>query len=364
MPGERAEIGMTTRLRAILLLVSVILALVTAEAAARFHYWRTFGVPLLARPAELVYGYYPELRPAMAPGPPEQPDVLLLGASVLNQTFGDVAPMLRDALAKAWSAEVRITNVSMLGHGTLDSYYKYRWLADRRFDLVVVYHAINELRANNVPPESWRDDYGHYTWYDEINFYVAEDRLRRSPFVLPFFLKRAVTELDRTVLRRRHYVPRHAPEPEWLRFGADVKTAPVFRRNLERILALAAERDDPVLLMTFAHHLPAEYTAERFAKGDLGYGSWAGSSASPVEIWGAVDNVRAGLAVHDRVLRELHVAHPEALFVDQTARLGGDATNFVDVCHFSPDGARRFVDGIVEAVQERGLVPRAKRGGG
>lgn len=352
---------MTRGARVILSVAATVVALVTAEAASRVYYRRVHGLSLLAPASELLFGYYPELRPAMAPAPPGDPRVLLLGASVLNRTFGDVAPMLEAALGEAWAATVRITNLSMLGHSTLDSWYKYRSLDGRVFDLVVVYHSINELRANNVPPASWRDDYGHYTWYEEINFYFAHDRLRAAPFVLPFFLKHATTELDRTVLRRRDYVPRHAPDPAWLAYGADVKTVPVFRRNLERILALAAERGDPIVLMTFAHHLPADYTLERFQRGELGYGSWPGSSASPVEIWGTPEHVRVGLAAHDRVLRELHVAHPEALFVDQTARLGGDPANFVDVCHFSPEGARRFVDGIVAAVRERGLAPRARR---
>lgn len=355
---------MTTRrgVPMILLLVATIVTLVTAEAASRVYYRRVHGLPLLAPASDLLYAYYPELRSAMTPARSRDPEILLLGASVLNQTFGDVAPMLRDALSEAWGAAVRVTNLSMLGHSTLDSWYKYRSLAGRSFDLVVVYHSINELRANNVPPEAWRDDYGHYTWYEELNFYFAHDGLRAGRLVLPFFLKHAVTELDRTVLRRRDYVPPHAPDPAWLAYGADVKTVPAFRRNLERILALAAERGDPVLLMTFAHHLAADYTLERFRRRELGYGSWTGSTASPVEIWGTPENVRAGLAAHDRVLRELHVAHPRALFVDQAARLGGDPGNFVDVCHLSPEGARRFVDGIVEAVREQGLVPRPRRG--
>jgi hypothetical protein len=338
--------------------ITVTVVLLTAEAAARYHYWRTYHVPLLATPADLLYGYYPELRAAMEPVAPEHPRVLLLGASVLNQTFGDVAPLLRDALTEAWGAEVRVANLSMLGHGTLDSYYKYRALEGQSFDLVIVYHAINELRANNVPPASWRDDYGHYTWYDEINFYFRHDELRRLPFLAPFFLHHAATELDRRVLHLRDYVPMTAPEPAWLAYGGDLKTVPVFRRNLEAILALAAARSDPVMLMTFAYHLPPDYTLERFERHELGFGTWKGSTPSPVEIWGTPEHVRAGLGAHDDVLRALHDAHPEALFVDQEARLGADPVNFVDVCHLSPEGAKRFVAGIMEAVRARGLEPR------
>ncbi len=344
----------------LLAITSACLALATAEVVARFYYARTYDVAWTVRPSELRYAYYPELRPAMAPGAAGTPAVLLLGASVLNQTFGDVPPRLRSALESLWKTEVRVVNVSMLGHGTLDSYYKYRALAGRRFDLVVVYHGINELRANNVPPESWRDDYGHYAWYDEINFYFRHETWQRWPFVLPFFSKHLAIEIDRSVLRRRVYLSLLAPDASWLRFGASIKSAPVFRRNIERILDLAAARRQLVLLMTFAHHLPADYSLERFQRGEFGYGSWAGSTPSPVELWGTPEYVRAGLAEHDRVLRALHTEHPEALFVDQDARLGADPANFVDVCHLSPEGVDRFVAGIVDEIRRRDLRPAAR----
>lgn len=342
---------------------SACLALATAEVMARVYYARTYDVSWTVRPTELLYAYYPELRSAMEPGDAGMPAVLLLGASVLNQTFGDVAPRLRSALETLWETEVRLVNVSMLGHGTLDSYYKYRSLAGRHFDLVVVYHGINELRANNVPPEHWRNDYGHYRWYDEINFFFRNESLQRWPLVLPFFLKHLTIEFEGSVLRRRAYVSLRAPDPAWLGFGATIKSAPVFRRNIERILGMAAERGEAVLLMTFAHHLPTDYSLERFQRGEFGYGFWSGSTPSPVEIWGTPEHVRAGLAEHDRVLRALHAAHPEALFVDQTARLGADPANFVDVCHFSPEGVDRFVAGIVEEIRRRGLRPAGGREG-
>lgn len=332
-------------------MVSAAVGLVSAEAAGRIYYWYNNDTSPFVTAPELIHVYYPELKQATGGG--ETPRVLLLGASVLNRTFGDVAPLLGEALEQAWSEKVRIVSLAMLGHSSLDSYYKYRELHDERFDLVVIYHGINDLRANNVPPQLWRDDYGHYAWYDEINFYFQHETLRGLPVIVPYALKHAAT-----LLRSNRYVPEHGPNAEWVVYGEEIKTAAVLRANLERILALALDRNDPVLLMTFAHFLPEDYTLERFQRGEMGFGHWDHSSPSAVEIWGAPDNVRKGLQEHDRVLRELHQAHPGALFVDQTARLGGDPGNFVDVCHFSPAGAQRFVEGIMEAVQARGLVPR------
>ena len=344
-------------LRVLLAATSATLLVVALEAASRISYWRDRGVSPCATAADLALAYYPELRAAVPP-PPGHARVLLLGASVLNATFGDVPRLLRERLGAAWGREVQVVDLAMLGHASLDSWYKYRELAGQRFDLVIVYHGINELRANNVPPETWRDDYGHYAWYDEINFYFAHERLRRLPFLFPFWLKHAAVVLDRVFVRRDRYVPEHAPRPEWTAYGGDVKTVPVFRRNLERILALAGERGEPVVIMTFAYHLPADYSLERMNRGELGFGHWANASPSPVELWGTPEHVRAGLEAHDRVLRELHAAHPETVFVDQEARLGDDPGNFTDVCHLSPLGAERFVDGIVAAVKAAGVGPR------
>ena len=56
--------------------------------------------------------------------------------------------------------------MSQGAHTTLDSYLKHKALHNKTFDVVVIYHGINEVRANNSPPEIFKPDYSHYAWYE------------------------------------------------------------------------------------------------------------------------------------------------------------------------------------------------------
>ncbi len=330
----------------------------TVELAARTSYHvrkprLSFWLPA----SQFVYRFYPALQQAVKDGQHSTgPRVLVLAASTLHPDFSDVAARLQRGLEAAWGTPVQVENLSVPGHGVLDSYYKYRSLQQAPFDLVLVYHGINELRANNIPPTLWKDDYSHYWWYDEVNFYFRHPRLVQCGFLAPFFLKHVLTRLDRTVLRPWRFVGDGAPRSDWLVYGAQIKTARPFRRDLERVVRLAASKGDPVLLMTFAYALPESYTSERLRAGTLGF--VPSPNASPVELWGSPPSIREGLEAHNQVIKAVAAAHGVPL-VDQDALLQHDPALFIDVCHLSPAGAERFAGNILAAVASRQLRPRA-----
>ena len=276
------------------------------EVGSRTFWAMRWGVPFL-RPSRAAVAFYPELEFPVGPPPrhdDEAYDILLLSGSALNPNFSPIAQLLAERLTQETRRVVRVVNFAMPGHTTLDSLYKYRKLAPAGVELVVVYHGLNELRANNVPPEAFRDDYSHYGWYELVRDVVDRDALYplAGPYSLRFATWRVLARLG-----LRLYVPIERPRPEWVVHGREVRTRVPFRRNLEAIVGLARERGERVVLTTYAHYIPADYSHEKFVAREHDYVLYT----APIELWGDVENIRAGLAAHNGVVRELAAANPD-----------------------------------------------------
>lgn len=330
--------------------VYVFYLFVLLEVGSRAYWTVAHDVPLL-RMEDIFYVYYPEVETArQSHCGDEGLDVLLLGASVLNNRVSPaIEPLLSAELGARYDQPVCVHNLSRLGHTTLDSYYKLEHIADLPFDLVVVYHGINETRANNCPSSLFRGDYGHYAWYEKINALMEHDEI--SYLVLPWTLRYAYLEFISRYYPRR-YVPRDVPENElWLSMGATVKTKKPFRRNLTSIRQLAKGNGSPVVLMTFAHHLPRGYTRERFDERQLDYS--VSRVAMPVEVWGLPQHVVHGVDVHNRIIRDIAGNHAEVIFVDQEKAIPKSGRFFADICHLSVDGQRLLVENIMGALEDR-----------
>jgi len=271
----------------------------------------------------------------------ESAEILILGDSVIASRFSHVDRLLYEQISWPKEGNRRIWNLAAVAHSSLDSYHKYRYLADKAFDLIVLYHGINETRANNVPPDVWRDDYGHYSWYQDINFFFGHAWLQKQLFVLPYFLRHVAINVDRKILHRGHYVPTHSPRDHWTEHGGSIKSARSLRNNLDRIIRLAQTKQEKVLLMTFAYYLPGNYTMEEFERNELGY--VYSPMRKAVEIWGTAEHVVRGIERHNEVIRDLASQH-DVMFVDQERLLRGHQEYFVDICHLSTAGARRFAE--------------------
>ena len=170
-------------------LVYLVLLVLLVEASIR-AYFAIFHEGEFLRPSSMVRQAYPELEQIAMPA--ADFDILLLGGSVLVER-----------------TDFRVVNLSALAHTTRDSYLKLKSLGDPRFDVVVVYHGINEVRANNCPPDLYRSDYSHYEWYEMRNLtdrYLHSMDLSVIPFSFDYLFHRA-----RQVLLEPRYVPPHAP---------------------------------------------------------------------------------------------------------------------------------------------------------
>jgi hypothetical protein len=334
-------------------LYAVFLFFLLEGSTRGFLSWK-HGLPLLFSPeAFITKTYYAEVNEVRERSPQkgdENFDVLFLGASALHPAWSSIAEKLELALEKKGGVNVKIHNIAQPGHTTLDSLYKYRLLKDQDFDLVLIYHGINDVRTNNAPPEVFRADYGHYSWYDEVNRFLGP--AASKTFVLPGVVKGLIFYVQKK-LGIRETIPHHDPSPEWVEHGALLKSPDSFESHLQGIIELAREKEETVLLMNFTYYVPENYSLDQFKKNELDYGN----HHSAIEVWGNPANVTEGIAAHNRVIERL-AADPDdhVLFVKQHGTIPRSGAYFNDICHLTHLGCEWFVKNIVRATQ----VPPAR----
>lgn len=358
-PGDEADLtrhgtirrgGWRTRF--ILFLLSALLCVVCTEGAVRAFWHLCYGVSF-SNPGRILYAYYPELQRVDAEQPTrgdEFYDILFLGASTLHKDWGQVEQDLLEQLAYNGHRNVRIFNLAKPAHTSRDSWLKYAALGKARFELVVFYDGINEARANNAPPEIFREDYAHYSWYRFVNALAPYHGT--TSFSLPYTLRYLAISMQYARTKDRD-VPTHSPRKEWVHYGRDPRSAVSFKHNLGAILDLATRRGDRVLLMTFATYVPEGYSFEAFKAKRLDYGL----HRNPIEIWGTREHVLKTVAVHNEIVRSLAAQHEGVLFVDQASLMAGSPRYFNDPCHLTAVGSAKFVEYLL-----MGLLPSLQSG--
>ena len=342
--GERPATGRRPRLRKLALGLAA--GLVFLELATRVVLTLPpWSRPFWCAPRHVFHAELAEVEQA----PPRQPGelrVLMLGGSVLDPRWSQVAARLERRLQQELERRggeppprVRVLDLARAGQTTLDSFYKYRWLDGQRFDLVIVYDAINDVRFNNCPPELFRDDYGQSIWFRVL---ASRQPPLDQPLAAPrdgwLALPTALHYTALLVAERAGWIttlPPERPRADWLEHGADLKTAATYRRNLGNILAIAAARGEPVLLPLFATYLdgwdsPAPPAMPRSQMG--------------LELWGRAPDVLAGIAAHNAALRELAAGRPGVTLVDLSPLAGRRDEVYRDICHLTPEGSAAFVE--------------------
>jgi lysophospholipase L1-like esterase len=334
---EGVASGSRKRLWLIRLLMGC-LTLVAIEALCRAYWTVSVDVPFFRTDRLMLTMFYPEASTVQGQEIRRGNgsfDVLLLGASVIDAKLGNVGNFLEKQLQRETHRRVKIYNVAAAAHNSLDSLHKYRLLDDQEFDLVIVYHGINETRANNCPTEVFRNDYSHYGWYRRVNQLAAHPEV--GWFVLPFTASRFLL-LARDALWPPEEVPIHRPNPEWLKYGSDYKTVEPFRANVMSIASLAHERGQELLLISFAVH--PEHAGVKPT----------GISRHYTGLWGDFDNVIGAVAAHNRTLEEIADTDPAVAFLDINARMPKRDRFFDDICHFTEIGAQVFARIVADGV--------------
>jgi lysophospholipase L1-like esterase len=305
-------------------------------------YWKTVKGVAPVRAEAIFRSFYDELDEqhidAVAPYHGDDSfDVLILGGSVVHKLFGDIGERIGAGLEQKLGRKVRVVNLANLGHTTRDSLNKYARLKDKRFDLVIVYHGINDVRLNNTPPGAFKADYSHHTRFAQI---AAIDRHKELPYLtFPY----TAYYLTSSLLDRWHMTNR--PRPEFIHYGKDIRTPPCFEANMEMIAAIAKERSDRLALLTYALHVPANYTEAAFKAKQLGYTT--PSNMSLESGWGEPANVIKAVDLHIEGTRRVAGRHPEVILIEQAKLMPGDGKYFVDPCHLSKDGCKLFAENVL-----------------
>jgi hypothetical protein len=304
--------------------------------------WK-FGVPLTAQAGVWDF-YFPELRSSGVLDATIQADdgvldVLLLGASTLEKGWGDIEERLRAALKRECGEHVRIFNLAVIAQTSRDSALKFSRIADKHFDVVLIYDGINDCRMNNCEGGQFREDYTHCARYDGFARRERAGSIALPAGSLPFHEQR---------------IGIGSPRPELTKFGFELKTPTAFRQNLSLILEPALRHGSLIVLNTFAIHIPDGYTDEKLKRGELDFGIRVGSQRCPLDMWGQKADVIRCVTAHNLVIEELARTHPNTvLLVDQAEKMSADGKNFVDVCHFTDQGCQQFVDNVMAELGPR-----------
>jgi hypothetical protein len=360
---ERKQAPGTTRRalprKALFAAFSVLLFLLVLEAALRLSLSLTYGTPYF-RPSRIFNAQYLQQEPMLRDlGSGVERGrrafrILLLGGSVLRPELGTIETHLERDLKAGGCRDFSIYNPSQLAHSSRDSYFKHRFLEDTHFDVVVVYHGINEARANNCPPEMFRSDYSHYTWYETLNV-TARHMEWLDISVQPYCFDYMFHKLKQLV-RPGRYVPALDPREEWVRYGANVRTAESLRQNLDGIVRGARRKGETVVLLSFAYYLPSDYGLAAFREKTLDYGR----HSYPVEIWGSPANVVKALEVHNGVIRDVAESNRDTVvFLDMQDRIPNGKEYFDDICHLTDEGSETFARALANTlIEECGMRTR------
>ena len=351
MPLKEASL-LSYGARVLLFVFSVALCLGAAEVVSR-AYWRLFYGVSVRDPGMILYAYYPEMWHVWNKKPAHDDDffdILLLGGSALHPDWGSVEQQLMERLARSGHRNVRTFNLAVPAHTSRDSWLKYAALSDYRFELVMFYHAANEARTNNAPPEVFREDYSHYWWYEILNTLAPYHG--SASFSLPYTYHFLGVRAKQSIFPDHYILDKGAPREEWVEYGGNHRSVASFESNLRSIVDEASSRGDGMLLMTYAIYVPEDYSLEKFKEKRLDYVL----HLSPLEIFGRPEFVIATVAAHNEVVYRMAVENEGALFVDQARLMGNSSDSFNDPFHFTTTGCSNFVENLVEA-----LLPRLSR---
>ncbi len=339
--------------------VFLLYVLVLLEVGSRVYWMVKRDLPFFATQQDFYDRFYEELidsgvREADLSKDNGHFDVLLLGGSAMDRiarSLAEDSEAMAEAFGELTDQPVRVYNLAAPALTTRDSLIKYQLMGDldKHFDLVVVYHGINDLRMNNIAPDRFESDYTHSGWYCQIERMQAYGGLL-SLWTVPYTCEYSVLHILSSK-KLDVFIPRHKLNPDWMQYGEDIKTAGPFEENLRQIAAAAQQRGEPLALVTFAWHMPEDYNVETLRAEKLDYSGEVPPDA--VENWGTPAAVRKGMAVHNGIVRQLGQELPNVVLIDAEPAIEKSGAMFNDVCHLSEAGKRAWLKYVAPALKNR-----------
>ena len=329
--------------KAIFYLITIVLILLFTEFSFRAFYAVAYkNASILVKPSRVIEHYYAGITEQLLDfeADDDAKDLLLLGGSVLNPAWGDIEKELNTFFANR-GHNVRIHNLAMPAHTSLDSRLKYNLIAENRYDAVLVYHGINELRFNNCPEEMFKADYTHVDFYAKV-YNILKNPLSRFtilPLVVNQFRTNVLKNFSEDAFMNFHNLDDKGSDAYWSSFGGDIKTAKTFESNLLAIVDAAEKNETNVLLPSFAYHIDSAYTLDKFKAKTLAYTR----HINPIELLGTPDHIKTGLEVHNGIITSFaNRNHVEVIALNN--QLDKTAANFDDICHLTTAGSAQYAE--------------------
>ncbi|MFN4145731.1 MAG: hypothetical protein ACK4GN_07910 [Runella sp.] len=279
-------------------------------------------------------------------------DILLLGGSAISMDFGFHINKSLDSLLnpKGTAPKVRLHNAAIPAHTSLDNLLKYQKLAEKRFDLVVFYEAINENRANNIPPQYFREDYQHIVWYNDLALIEKHPEVNWT--VLPFVVHKSIKLITDKINGEKNVAFKHI-NPTYIMYGGEIKTAKPYRNNIEQLIKETKARHENLLLVTYALYVPPSV---RGNGGYTDYRDFAGCQfPSPLHLWGDPVNVEKGVKQHNQTLRQLATQY-EVPLMDMDSLFPRRKEFYCDLCHLTEEGSREYAHKLYEFMEQNHLL--------
>jgi len=291
--------------------------------------------------------------PVPVPKPEGEYRIVAVGGSttygVGTTDWRDTYPMqLQAALREAGKARVRVVNAGVPGYNSWETLINvaYRVLPLEP-DLIVVYHATNDVHARLVPPALYKaDNSGRRRQWDDSD-------VRYWAYEMPSMVWRLVgtragwlhpPSVDDVVTN-----PAAAGHPKHNNVHPALGMTPLqalkrnppthFARNIRNIVAMARANGARVLLLTFA------FNPERGRQNNHYSGS---------------EHYAFGIGQHNDVMRRI-AAERDTLFLDFARRMPRDPALWApDGIHFGKAGNRRFAALVADHLLQQDVIPAAR----
>lgn len=272
--------------------------------------------------------------------------VLVLGSSTMfNRHMGE---RLKVALQQKTGKKIELLDAGIRSHTTRADVMKLQLLAPYQWDVVLFYNGINDLWTNHVLPENFHADYRQLDPWYRRNLVLDNSLLARYIYNTFYWQLRAINKKT-----GQPFFPDYQfvfPKKPYIN-AANFASLPAFSANLEQIIAISRSIGAKPVLMTFAFHLPDNYSRQAFLDKSLDYSNPDNYDSRDVFNWGPPDYVREGLSRENAIIHDV-AKKQDVTLIDVDAKMSGQGGWFGDVCHFNDAGVEMFTALVAEALQQ------------
>lgn len=317
--------------------VVILIILILAEIKLRVNESEEKNIPFFYNKEISIY---PELYTQLENYDSNKTNILLLGGSVIK--FINVLDTFR---RNNKNDDFQFYNLGISGHTSIDSLNKLKYLTEKNyyFDYILFYHGINDVKLNNFPDESFKENYQHYGYFKYINTVFNENILNN--FLDSVIIQRMVYKYYTINNFKAEFVIRS----EWLQYGANIKSKQTFNNALIEIIKISQEQNSTTIIPLFVYNIPENYSRELLFKKKLGYESNI-YEEFPIDIYGTRENIIQGIDTHNNLIINLS-KHYDINMINLSS-ISNNPSYFTDGIHFSEKGKELFVKIITDKIRE------------